>query len=763
MYRVPEFISDDERLGAIQHGMIAELASRGIGPRDFVEMNKQASNSVSDIIDAAFKLSFGAGIPIGVATYAVSRALTPTVRTNRALKRQLDEYNDVVAQYENQVEERKKEDAQGQVQKAAASPIVEGLGTGLLAGGSLAAVQAIVSDYLEAKRQRELAKKRKSNDVSPDTVVLYLPKNQDSESQDKAAEAGLGVRDPANVKVEPAVESKEIKYDPDPSKQPREVNGRYSTLGKSAQENTEPVSNGVWIASLIAGAPLGYAVVRKIHDKLEENSLKRQIAAAQKQYVDLLSRPQSEKTAEDREFLDMIWFDPGIEKRANIGGWIGEQVGGAFDNMYQPLANLTSGGVATAILSAIASAYVTNRVMHKQFDPPEEDEDEDKPKVKKVLFKQGSGEAYEITPEQFLTTIAVMRDCMAESTPFEKFAAAFAEDDPALLQYRKAEEFARSQGFNSPYELAQWAHGDPNATHKFNLNAYKFKDDAGFWARNTPNWLGRQFDSDMTPEQFRNSVGDEMYGKLTPEKMTAMQTALNNQQYTDVNKAFDKGMDPEAMKYLVNAYGNETFGMGNDYTYENFAKAHPEVAGKLAGVAGSIDPSKIKGVMMQYMRSHPHDWLGMIGDKDHAKFREAAVNHYMQNAGGIGGWFMRLPVVGNWIQSIVRGFADTNMGKRMMMRKALSGVGVEGDEANAVVGQYKPGYEGWSRIKVPGQEAPAQQTAGKPAQTQPRQPAQKPVQTAQQPVPPQKPAQPQPQQLAQPQKVTPIAPKMVLT
>ena len=432
MYRVNEVLTMEERLAAIQLGMITKLASMGIGPSEFVRMTKSAEDK-GDILKSMLLLSLGVGIPLGVASYAVQSGLKPKKKSNLEYKQRLDAYNDVVAQYAAQADaEKEKEDADFDQEKVAYSPILGGAAAGLLGGGSIAAIQALISDYIEAKRQKKRDEERHSNDVSPDTVVLYLNKNNaKNDSGYKYAEAGRDQK----VKVEPGVKSMEVRYGA--YAQPREANGRYLSGRKPDSEIEKKAvgrawDNGLWLASAVASAPVGYMIVRKIGDRIEEKRLKAQVEAAQKEYVGLLSGEGDEKVAE--AFFDAIGSNvlSRMEKDAQsndgstaVGRVAGRLIGRPLDEASANSPGVRAGenflsiGIASAILSALASAYVTNRAMHKNYDPPEEEDEEKEPTVKRVLFK-GAESTYEITPEQALVTISVLRDCLRDSVPLER-------------------------------------------------------------------------------------------------------------------------------------------------------------------------------------------------------------------------------------------------------------------------------------------------------------------------------------------------------
>lgn len=353
----------------------------------------------------------------------------------------------------------------------------------LAAGGSVAAISAMIADVLEAKRQRDEEKKRKNRGISEDTVVLRIRKP----GTEKAAQACEGscecnpaecdgekvVGEECRVvpKVEPTSEEREISYQGQDS-QPRTKDGKYSTLGKVAAGDYNPnllswqdllrmVGNGenprakyTWGQTLGAGmqiaavpvfGTLGYFAVDALHQKLEANRLKKQLAAAQQEYVDLLDGKKV-KTAE--AFGKAFLFDVPMSKEANaVGDWIGRRardaediVRGANDTGKASLSSI----IAAMLLTGGTSAWLTHKVLASKFDKKDEEEEPNKVtkvmfkefsdksdpgfRLPKLMFKSAEGEEFEITPEQFLCTVEVLRDCIRDSEPAtEKTAGAFGD------------------------------------------------------------------------------------------------------------------------------------------------------------------------------------------------------------------------------------------------------------------------------------------------------------------------------------------------
>lgn len=747
MYRVNDILTPEERLGAIRHGMITKLASMGIGPAKFMRMVKGAqassgggASNPDSWISALFKLSLGLGIPIGTLHYALSSSIKPNRNRNRKQKAVLDQYNDIVAKYKQQAKEQEKDDeaelGYGDFSKAAgvrawaeSHPVLTLGAGGLMVGGSLAALSGMISDHIEAKRQRKLKQERESDEISPDTVVLRIRKKaEDSTVSEEQQPAGGKIPQTTPVpKVEPTVEGRDVKYMG--AQQPREPNGRYSTLGKTAFDRM--VNNGFGLAAFIASMPLGYKLVDSLHTRLEEKRIKSQIAAAQQEYIDLLDGKPAEKDAE--AFLDFIGLEhPEFEKTAqanpapakptmlgNVAGWLGgiadkaKNQNTTLGKYWKGVEDLGSAGIAMLLLGTGASAYITNKLLHKNFDKPEEEEEEPQ-KVTRILFKNGSSEQ-EITPEQFIATIDVLRDCILDSTPIEKFAAEFAKDDKGWQAYNSFADASKNFGFKNPWEMAEFMRSDDTSLRTPNAQWYP---SVGMMRE------AQKLRGQWTPQQLKNYVvskyGQEAFDKASPANIRAAYYAGQNTQFNDPTEAV-KSMDPGAMQHLLNAYGAEKYGLKSSDTYENFIEKYPELAGKFAGVAGSLDPSKVRGVVHQYMQSRPGEWMSLLGNEQNAAFRQAAVGNYLKELAGKNNFFgklLRTPYIGNFLQTLMRGFMGTGWGQKMLAGKAYENV--TGRQAGNFLDQFRfnGGNGGWYSMQ-PAQPVQAQ-TAAQPATAAPQ-------------------------------------------
>lgn len=103
MYRINEFLTPEERLSAIRIGAMKKIASLGMTPSDFSrEMEKRGQQNVLSL-GGAVRLALAIGVPVGTISYALKSAIMPDKNQNKKLKRQLTEYNDIVARYKQEL------------------------------------------------------------------------------------------------------------------------------------------------------------------------------------------------------------------------------------------------------------------------------------------------------------------------------------------------------------------------------------------------------------------------------------------------------------------------------------------------------------------------------------------------------------------------------------------------------------------------------------------------------------------------------------
>lgn len=98
MYRVNEFLTPSERLGAMRIGGLKKLASMGMRPSDFGAMTKVAGVEAKlGLLGAALRTSVLVGAPIGAIWFAISDGIKNDDEKTRKMKATLDHYNDAVS------------------------------------------------------------------------------------------------------------------------------------------------------------------------------------------------------------------------------------------------------------------------------------------------------------------------------------------------------------------------------------------------------------------------------------------------------------------------------------------------------------------------------------------------------------------------------------------------------------------------------------------------------------------------------------------
>lgn len=302
------------------------------------------------------------------------------------------------------------------------NPIVEWLLKGSLIGGGVASASALISQVLEAKRQKKLKDERDKGEITPNTIVLRIKKKAECNRAKKNCtnKATKEVKK-AKVKVSPTVEAKDIMYSA--SDKPRGMNGQFTSIRTKEASITEKAFS---ILSFGTGAVGGYYLVDKLASKLDQNRLKKQIEAAQTEYIDLLDG-KIVKGAESFSELFMFNNHEFDDFEKEVATSIQKEAGAPTD-IYNILSsipkvtrsvvngaeNATSTLLAAYILGIGGSAYLTKKLLEKHFkDVNEQVEPE---KQTKIIFKSASSE-FEIQPEEMLATVIVMRDCIADSTP----------------------------------------------------------------------------------------------------------------------------------------------------------------------------------------------------------------------------------------------------------------------------------------------------------------------------------------------------------
>lgn len=318
-------------------------------------------------------------------------------------------------------------------------------------GAGVAATAALVRELKDAMDEKEKEKNREKVEISPGTIVLRVPKSKlhraDKYAEDLHAVSG----DHESVsRVESSSDTAVdvMKNKASKAGVQRDVAGRFVS-GSDVRVNppvkkAEETGVGTRAAEILAAIGAfggGYYAIDRLRQKLQQNRLKKQIAAAQQEYVDLLDG-SSVKGAE--AVNSMLALSDGQEKTAGLR------------DLWNNGKNMSAAGLATLIAMTLGSGYVTKRILENKFDEPEEEEEPRK--INRIMFKtyddekSASADEFEVTHEQVLASLGIMMSDMLATA--EKEAA----DYSFLDKITKSDEgrqwlldaYAKNKGLSRP-------------------------------------------------------------------------------------------------------------------------------------------------------------------------------------------------------------------------------------------------------------------------------------------------------------------------
>ena len=412
------------------------------------------------------------------------------------------------------------------------NPYISTGARGAAIGAGTFATIAAVKEVLDMIEDRKKKKKAKKPTLSSDTIVITLP--------DKGDEKLASARDLA------LEEAKKHTTKPTDGawRQARNSDGTFASgweldlydaapEEKTAQEKEkynpgvlqEGLDMGLGGASAVVGAGLGWYLAQQTYDYLKKKRLKREIAAAQKEYIDFLT---SEKTASIAGSYDRSIFH-------RIGDGAIEH--GPFDKEgLQNFGKYSTGTVtATAILLALASTYLTKKFLDQKFnDLDTKTTINDVPKVNNIVFKTASAEEIPLTPADALAMV--------------KFAEIMLEADSILM-----EKEAGLKGWMLDQMMGQpdWIRKSMSGPMREKAMAGLFAgmgmegDDPSTWTYN-----GNVDKNNLSAEQLRDLRN--VHTLFSEDNDAAMKLFMS-----DKYKAQRENM---ARQYLNNWYGNSWLG-----------------------------------------------------------------------------------------------------------------------------------------------------------------------------------------------------------
>jgi hypothetical protein len=438
---------------------------------------------------------------------------------------------------------------------------------GTAIGGGAGALAMAIKDILDAAKDRKKENKRKNPGVSGDTIVITVPKgkevrasartsvvdfssgkdgtthwkqarnsdgtfapgwelsvssdNEDDEDDDSKVHK-LYVEKTSSSKNDNK-DGKSEKYNSGKGQKGKTPSYTKSVGGLSdvfhgfhVDENSLPRKTffgetgdkSLSLALGVGGAGLGLYLATKTHDYLKRKRLKREVEAAQQEYVDFLTKKSST--------IPKNQFEPSMLERAVIGGAkIAPQV---IDTDKVRNAGTSTLGAAggIAILIAAASTFLTKKFLDKKFEEADEATTaRNVPKVNNIVFKSASADRPDVKtdPAAALALVKIASALMECSAHMTKEAA-----EPETAQQTTAPTPTKlpSAGKADPLPAGQ-STGSPaiNAAARF---AYKMLPQAAKAINSIPS---NQPVMDWMNDPNNTEAAVQMFGQLgyTPDPM----------------------------------------------------------------------------------------------------------------------------------------------------------------------------------------------------------------------------------------------------
>lgn len=323
-------------------------------------------------------------------------------------------------------------------------------------GAGAAAAVALVRELKDAMDEREKEKKRRKVSISPGTIVLRVPKSKlRSKYAEELRMVSGGHESVSRSECSSDTAVNVTKLQSGKGGVQRDVAGRFVSSSdvrvNPPEKKAQDTGVGTRAAEILAALGAlggGYYLVDALRQKLQQRRLKKQIAAAQNEYIGMMDG-SSVKGAE----LVNGMFSPSNGQEEKEAG-----IRDTWRSMTDRGKNVSAAGLALMLATALGSGYITKRVIENKFDEPEEEEPE-LPKVNRILFKayddekKASDEGAEITYGQALATIGAMMDCMSEPG-LEKDSADYSFLDKMMSTDEGRQwildAYARSRGLDRP-------------------------------------------------------------------------------------------------------------------------------------------------------------------------------------------------------------------------------------------------------------------------------------------------------------------------
>lgn len=321
---------------------------------------------------------------------------------------------------------------------------------GLLGGTGVASVASLLRGYLDRRKPNK-------DETDDETIVLTLPGSQKVVAAEcRDGYAGMCAAKPGEAKV--------VSTAKDGTQQLREAGRFGKRIGKPAEHgkgdvkcaeggNPGPHSVGTMVANALAltfGGLVSYEGVSRLFDALNERRLKRKLRAAQEAYVSAMTgaSKRAEAVASVIAPAERVFCRGSMEKEA----W------SPLDLLPDPAANTIRYPAALYLLALIAgtgaTAYVTKKVMDKQF--PEEKLRKDINRPTRIVFRTSGAEPVLLEGDKGSEKHASADTCAAVTAmlpiymdivegaprrtlaePYVKIAAAAGTDSAGLMDLAK--------------------------------------------------------------------------------------------------------------------------------------------------------------------------------------------------------------------------------------------------------------------------------------------------------------------------------------
>ena len=570
--------------------------------------------------------------------------------------------------------------------------IGKGLVNGMAAGVTAGAAAALVREVLNAIEDAKAEKKRRNPRTDENTVVLHIPKATEIEKPASARD------DFDDAKI---VDGKEIEL----STPERDTAGRFAPgwISKKAQstgtvggllgallgydyltgfskgvDKTKVELKNWWnnysddtgtILGATGGLVGGYILAKKIAQKIEEARLKREIAAAQKEYSNLLTNKNAECDLLDFGFSkeaqvaqnNTTPVDPPkpskgiprppvpdpkgngsnilIDGLSEIAGGVvkditgpirggvestGHEHGEAADEALATGVRASAGvmGATTVatIVAALAIAHVTKQILKKKYGNPNLQKDV-VPRNTNVIFKASEDESFEISPATAIVALWMYKDSMAHEIygPIErgiKLAETAADDsvvDPFAPQPAETPQQPQKL-YNTPNSLPENTRllDDPNirtiaVQTLAQPNTFK-KQLYGAYGI-TPK---EQIPDDPSPGAMWVMGGQDYFG--VPFDKVIANPALSKWLENEANAFSQFSEDNEELRKIREGLTPEAAAQANRLAALSGYMTDPNDPSSARGGFGEMFSGQIRKEIEDMRANHPEEFNAFMGD-----------------------------------------------------------------------------------------------------------------------------------------------------